>query len=510
MHGSYSKWPALASAVIWVCFCSVATAQQEAYPILSQSGYATTFNSPEASPANNGNENQFVANATVADKDLSARVADLESTIKKMKDKEEADKKKAAGAPSVKVIGRLQYDVATFDQNAASRTTAGDMLNGEEFRRARIGVQGDMFQVIDYKLELDFAGVSSAVTQTNTNNTFNNSVFLQQTLFKDAYMTVHELPWAGNIRAGKFYECFGLETQTSDNYLTFMERSLINGGVGKIGDRKPGVMMFNWNEAENMTWWIGAFAWQCGEAPPTFPTTTVYDDAGGMSLDMRLTYLPWYDEATDGRGYMHTGISYAYRDVAELSSSAVAGTTRYSISQTPEAHLATAIVNTGNIADAQRLNTLQPEFVYTYGPFSIQSEYLWVFVDRSSNIPTTFDGGYVQASYFLTGEHRPYIKREGLIGRVIPFENFFRVRANDGCCYMGKGAWEVAYRASYLNLSNDGITGGRAVDHTFGLNWYLNPYAKVQFNAIHSETTDRGANARGIVNLFETRMAVNF
>jgi phosphate-selective porin OprO and OprP len=504
MHQCCLKWLIWMLAVM-ICCLSDVRGQEGGYSRIPASDYL--FVSGPSAPISQGpgQDNQLIANTAVADKDLNARVADLESTIKKMKDKEDADKKKTAGAPSVKVIGRLQYDVADFTQNAASRAAAGDMLNGTEFRRARIGVQGDMFQVVDYRIEMDFAGASSAITQTN-----NNSVFLQQTLFKDVYMTVHELPWAGNIRAGKFYECFGLESQTSDNYVSFMERSLISGGVGKIGDRKPGVMLYNWSEAENMTWWIGAFAWQCGEAPPTFPTNTVFDDAGGTSFDMRFTWLPWYDEATDGRGYIHTGISYAYRDVAELSPSAVAGTTRYSISQTPEAHLATSVVNTGNIADAQRLNTLQPEFIWTYGPFSLQSEYLWIFMDRSSDIPTTFDGGYVQASYFLTGEHRPYLRREGLPGRVIPFENFFRVRAEDGCVYTGKGAWEVLYRVSYLNLTNDGIAGGRVTDNTLGLTWYLNPYAKVLFNYVHSEATARGTNPRGIVDLFETRVAVNF
>jgi phosphate-selective porin OprO and OprP len=116
----------------------------------------------------------------------------------------------------------------------------------------------------------------------------------------------------------------------------------------------------------------------------------------------------------------------------------------------------------------------------------------------------------VQASYFLTGEHRPYIRKEGLIGRVIPFENFFRVRTEDGCVRTGKGAWEVGYRLSYLNLTNAGVTGGRVTDNTFGLTWYLNPFTKVLFNYVHSETTDQGAFGRSVVDLVETRAMINF
>jgi phosphate-selective porin OprO and OprP len=469
------------------------------------SGY---YNAPELTrtpPTAPAGQNQPVSQNPATDPEsLAARVAELEKALKKADDKAKADKAKADAAPSVKVIGRFQYDCAAFSQNANSIASAGDMKNGTEFRRARIGVMGDAFQVIDYKIEMDFAGQSA----TGGTTASAGAVYLQQTLFKDVYITIKELPIAGNIRVGKFYECFGLETQTSDNYVTFMERSLISGGVGKIGDRKPGVMLFDWNEAETMTWAAGAFAWQANENPPTFPLNTQYDDAGGTSFDTRVTWLPWYDEATDGRGYMHLGANYSYRSIAELVPGSTA--TRYSISQLPECHLANVVVNTGNLADATALNVFGPEFVWTYGAFSVQSEYLWIAMQRSAHDNPNFDGGYVQASYFLTGEHRPYIRKEGLIGRVIPFENFFRVRTEDGCVATGKGAWEVGYRLSYLNLTNAGVTGGRVTDNTFGLTWYLNPYTKLLFNYVHSETTAEAAFGRSIVDLVETRAMINF
>ena len=108
-------------------------------------------------------------------------------------------------------------------------------------------MQQAILAVIDYKIEMDFAGQSATGGTTSSAGT----VFVQQTLFKDVYITVKELPLAGNVRVGKFYECLGLETQTSDNYVTFMERSLISGGVGKIGDRKPGVMALRLERGRN-------------------------------------------------------------------------------------------------------------------------------------------------------------------------------------------------------------------------------------------------------------------
>jgi phosphate-selective porin OprO and OprP len=497
----------LAWTLVVVAACGATSAAWGQEGVMSgttnSSSYSSAPDLTRTPPAAPVGQNQLVSeNANASTESLAARVAELEKALKKRDDKDKADKAKADSAPSVKVIGRLQWDTAAFSQNANSIASAGDMKNGEEFRRARIGVMGDCFQVVDYKIEVDFAGQSSNL------GTAANPTYLQQTLFKDVYITIKELPVAGNVRMGKFYECLGLETQTSDNYVTFMERSLISGGVGKIGDRKPGVMVFDWNQAETMTWAAGAFAWQAGEAPPTFPNNTQYDDAGGTSFDTRVTWLPWYDEATDGRGYMHLGANYSYRSIAELQAGSTA--TRYAITQLPECHLANNVVNTGNLADATAMNVFSPEFCWTYGSFSVQSEYMWIAMQRSAHENPNFDGGYIQASYILTGEHRPYIRKEGLIGRVIPFENFFRVRTEDGCVATGKGAWEVGYRLSYLNLTNAGVTGGRVTDNTFGLTWYLNPYTKLLFNYVHSETTDEGLFGRSIVDLVETRAMINF
>jgi phosphate-selective porin OprO/OprP len=507
MHERIYYRLAWALAIVVACGASrVAWGQESSTPATTAgAGYSGAPDLSRTPPTAPMGENQFVSENVNGDTaNLAARVAELEKALKKTEDKAKADKEKAASAPSVKVIGRLQWDTAAFSQNANSIASAGDMKNGEEFRRARIGVMGDCFQVIDYKIEMDFA--SEAATGGTTSSA--GAVYLQQTLFKDVYITIKELPIAGNVRVGKFYECLGLETQTSDNYVTFMERSLISGGVGKIGDRKPGVMVFDWNQAETMTWAAGAFTWMDSDNQPTFPLNTQYDDAGGTSFDTRVTRLLWYDEATDGAGYIHVGANYSYRDIAQLSPGVVA--TRYSIAQLPECHLANNVVNTGNLADANRMNVFSPEFCWTYGPFSIQSEYMWIDIQRSAHDDPMFDGGYVQASYFLTGEHRPYIRKEGLIGRVIPFENFFRVRTEDGCTATGKGAWEVAYRVSYLNLTNAGVTGGRVTDNTFGLTWYLNPYTKLLFNYVHSETTAEGAFGRSIVDLVETRAMINF
>jgi phosphate-selective porin OprO/OprP len=414
---------------------------------------------------------------------LVERVAELEKALKVMKDKEAAAKEKSAGVPSVKAGGRIMVDWANFSQNAASLAQAGDCLNGTEFRRARLSLSGEAFHVVDYEIEFDFAG---------------------QTDFKDVYMTINELPWLGHLRVGHFKEPFSLEELTSSRYITFMERGLNN--VFAPGYR-TGVMAFDHSQSENMTWAIGAFATLIPENPPKFPSEN-FDDAGGTSLTMRYTFLPWYDEATEGRGLLHTGICYTYRDIPEL---APGKTNRFRLATRPEAHLAEYVANTGYLDDAATVNALDVELAWVYGPFSMQSEYTWFWLHRSANDAPTFHGGYVGASWFLTGEHRSYSRTAGKFSRVKPFENFFRVRTEDGRISTGRGAWELAYRWSYVSLNDAGVRGGRVGDHTVGVNWYLNPYMRVMFNYIHSETKERGAFAdAGIVDAVETRFQIDF
>lgn len=496
MDGGYHKYLTRCLAVI-ACLAGSSVA-------LGQDSPLSTVPADPTYVANNEAMMGQLAPAP-ADKDpsdLSARVKDLEAALASIKAKEEADKKKAASAPSVKGFGRIFWDTANFSQNATSILQSGDAYNGTEFRNARIGLQGEAFNIIDYKIEMDFAA---------------------QTSFKDVYIQVNDLPYLQSARAGHFYEAFGLEAQTGTNFTTFMEKSLINE-IGDIGGYKTGVMVFGSTENKRLFWQFGGNTSLRSDRPPIMPYDSLtsnrddfnggaglyglYDDRGGYSFDMRTAALLWYDEATEGRGLWEVGASYSYRSLPHL----VAGQTRgYRLRDKPESNMATYVVNTGWLDDTDSLNAFGPEMLFVYGPFSVQSEYLCMWLDRTAHADPMFDGGYVYVSYFLTGENRT-LSRKGVLrpGRIQPFENFFRVRGEDGCIYTGKGAWEVAYRASYLNLTDAGVAGGRVVDHTLGVNWYLNAYTKLMLNYIHSEATAQPVAGVGVLDAVMTRVQIDF
>ncbi len=129
-------------------------------------------------------------------------------------------------------------------------------------------------------------------------------------------------------------------------------------------------------------------------------------------------------------------------------------------------------------------NVIGTELLWVAGPFSLQSEAMVNFVNQGAGLPSAvLPGAYAQVGWFLTGEHRPYDRKAGAIDRVIPHENFRFCRCGRGT---GWGAWEVAGRWSYLDLSDDNIRGGTITNYTVGVNWYWNPYTKVVFNYVRS------------------------
>ena len=105
-------------------------------------------------------------------------------------------------------------------------------------------------------------------------------------------------------------------------------------------------------------------------------------------------------------------------------------------------------------------------------------------------------------SYFLTGEHRGYDRRFGVFDRPTVAENAFFVKGEDGHCKYGLGAWELAYRFSYLDLNSHGINGGILPQHTVGLNWYLNDNLKVQFNYLNANREVTGPSNSGTLHGF--------
>jgi phosphate-selective porin OprO/OprP len=156
----------------------------------------------------------------------------------------------------------------------------------------------------------------------------------------------------------------------------------------------------------------------------------------------------------------------------------------------------TAFLNTGQIA-AKNVGAYGVEAAAGHDSLFFQGEYYRIFVDQSGLSATTpkpeltFDGGYAEASWTVTGESRRYIP--GAYSGIVPAHP---LSLKNG----GWGALELALRYSYLNLNDHsrpgvaltvtgGIFGGRATGYAFGVNWYPNSNVRFMLDYIHDDVT---------------------
>lgn len=372
------------------------------------------------------------------------------------------------------IFGRIQADSATFSQDRPNKAQLGDIPNGVDFRRVRMGIQGKGYEVWSYRLEVDFV---QADAQTK-----------QRPRITDCYGELHELPWLGTLRLGQFREPFSIERVTSANDLTFIERGLPQAFNPA---RKLGAMAYDHSQNEQWYWWNGVFAQNSTDFGEQF------GNAGRFATVDRLVWLPWYDQASGGRYLAQFGAAYTYQRVGDQTRK---------FSSTPEVSMQfggnsviPSFVSTGNIL----MNDFQIAHVEAstvLGPLSFQAEYYGTFVNQVAGPQVFLHGAYAYVSYFLTGENRVYDRNQGIYVATKPHSDFFRVRGERGVA-MGPGAWEVAARVSTLNLSDRNVQGGQLTDLTFGVNWYLNFQTKLMFNYVHAflNQQNRASNADVLV-----------
>ena len=169
--------------------------------------------------------------------------------------------------------------------------------------------------------------------------------------------------------------------------------------------------------------------------------------------------------------------------------------------------------DTGAIAGAEWFQTVGFEGILNVGPTQLVGEYQHTFLQRAGGSDVQLNGAYAYWSYFLTGEHIPYERSTGTLGRVQPYENFFLVDRRSGGHGSGWGAWNVATRYSYLDLTSQEIQGGIGHAGTVALNWHWNAYAKLQFDLTYGQMTDHrdvGGYTGGDYTLCGTRFAIDF
>jgi len=274
----------------------------------------------------------------------------------------------------------------------------------------------------------------------------------------DSYLSYSGLKTAV-IHAGIFDPAFSLESVSKTTGLTFMERSLPVAALSESKSGGIGVLKRTANSIYN----AGFFFLNTSQDDQTQP---------GQAIVLHYTHTP-IDLL--GSEDVSVGLSFSYRFNTDSD--------RARFRSRPEiATMDDYYIDTQAIASANKVLRLGIEAHKEWGRLSWQSEVLFTGVERDQLEKVRFWGGYTYLSWFLTGDSRNFDAGQG---------RFLTVEPTNAVGHGGKGALELALRASYADLTDQDIIGGRQGDITLGLNWYLNTNFRVMTNLTKVLDVDR-------------------
>jgi len=440
---------------------------------------------------------------------LVERIEALESQVT-MRDEEFYEFKEVdiVQKPTITIFGRVMLDYWAFPSDSPLVNWVGSEYPNDQkpippvignpnsflgFRRLRLGAKGQASENMEYKIQMEFAQPD-------------------QITFKDAYLGWLNLPWNDKILVGNQKRPYGLAHLDSSRYMVFMERPFVVDAFNNDA-RRLGVEAYGYSDNERWNWRYGGFDMQ-----NIAKVGRIYSNNFEPEVAGRIANTIWYDEMSGGRGYAHWALSGA--------ACFPNGGRTARFKTRPEAYSQTSWYDTGQITNGDTYQLGGVEAVVNVNQLSVVGEYLSVEMQRTGASDLNFYGGYFYVAYWLTNDYSPWNRQRGVLGRTIPNENFFIVRAEDGSRIRGWGAWQIAGRYSRGNFS-DGtgpqrIEGGIGQSFTFALNWWWNPYARMQFNYINGQISSRntqltgqrpapiGTGTSGDYNIFGTQFMIDW
>ena len=368
--------------------------------------------------------------------------------------------------------GALAVDRMNWlSQNEANRAQFGDLndFDGGEVRALRFGVFGTLNFEKPWVYTL--AGATNAFDKG-----FETEDQDSVTLFDWRL----DAPFFGNstMSIGKQKEPISMERLTGMVFLPWQERSSIADTL--LPSRNVGIVWSGSIPKHYSSWAFGAFNdW--------LDDNQDFDESASQFVG-RVTWAPFRSE--DESNLLHVGLGYRYSDARE----------GFRFRTEPEFNKSPSFVDTGvgvegGLYPADDMTTYNVELAWRKGPIWLASEFFRTDVSNPALENPGFDGYYVSASWVLTGEMRPYNRKNGLF-RPVPVAR--SVYQN------GKGAWEVAARYSATDLDDGLVNGGEVQIASLGLNWWLTP--AISFGANYRYIWNELDGVEGTSSGFMTRL----
>ena len=384
----------------------------------------------------------------------------------------------ADGRNTVSLVGRVHWDIGDYVRYhaentrspAATTATPANLNSGQNVRRARLGIQGKILGDWNYALIYDFGG-SQDSGAGGINASGIETAEIGYSGFRPLTIEggIQDVPWT-------------LDESISSNDIMFIERAspqviAANLVAGDFRSNFGG----HWN---NDQIWLGAYF-----TGPLSGTSHSAPQQIGAVERATLQALQ-----TDEYNF-HIGANFAQLIKPATSGGARVVTT---FSDRPELRIdPSTIINTGTLGSLT--NPVNGAQIYGFetaggfGPLFGQAEYFHYDVQRQGLSTASFNGGYLQASYTLTGEHRRYNPATGAYTSISPAHPFDFTHFTEGAW----GALELGARYSIIDLdsnyvagaplsaSTNAVSGGEQQMFTIGANWYVNNNIRFMLDYLH-------------------------
>jgi phosphate-selective porin OprO/OprP len=378
---------------------------------------------------------------------------------------------------SLSVLGRLQFDAAGYFQDEAGplstdwrrgsigggreNIAATDLSSGSNFRRAQLGIEGELGRHFGYRLLPEFGGTGE---ETNPR-------------MHEAWLSYTSLtPWT--IKLGAFAPPANLDDSSGADETPFLERATpaqlsraLAGSDGRVSAGLTG----------NRQRWFAAFHF----TGSTFSGDESFDEQ--IAVVGRAAVLAF----TGSDFNVHLGVNGSYV-MQPANTGGGATSARYiRFRDQPELRVdSTRLIDTGQIL-AENAYAAGVEFAANWKSLMVQAEAFQYGIGLANDSPNPnpqFSAWYAEASYVLAGERRPYDMATGSYAAPRP------ITAPDGAAL--RGALELAVRYSHTDLDfhagspgspppPGGIRGGVQNNWSVGLNWYPTPNTKLMFDYQH-------------------------
>jgi len=400
----------------------------------------------------------------------SEEKSDAESQAEKKEDTSRGFRFVFKDNPSLRFGKVLRIDVRTkFQSDFRSFSPELSTKEGTfDLHRARIGIEGKFLKHFEYEVEYELSDVLRPLEEEDATPSKRwRDAYVNFTYFKDF-----------QIKAGKFKVPLGLDQLTGPTKLDFVYRSRIGDTLAPARD--VGFVVHGRFFKRGLSYEAGLFERDGENARSTKNPGAERTFAGRLTgAPFRLLPVPPLLKAAE------LGIAFTSSTVPEgpkgIRGKTVAGKKFF------------PLPGDWMFVHGERLR-VGTELSWMPGPFSLKGEFIHLRDERlgqslrQTDLPDLISRGwYVSGTWVVTGES----KASG----VEPRRSFLR--------NWGTGAIELAVRCEQIRFGSSEHPGTPlrhqrapnilpASDRawTFGVNWYLNQWLKVQFNGIREKIED--------------------